>query len=909
MTAYVLRLLPASLLALILASCGGSTAVQNPASLPPEIPEQPGITGMEWPADLPADAVQPWERDASGISAESEFLPGRDLFSSSMTGASENGEATRLESSSGQTAWATYRIPTGGESPGVLSLDVNLLAHSDAGLSEYYVGVANYGTGRWQWQGPFSDSHVRLALPESGALSPVNSFFATLLCHGGSNVDIVGVGLGMRIADDSTPPPVPIALTATAVAGGAELQWFPVLSGDLAGYEIFWSAQSFVNPDAAGVRSRGWIEGSTHTVLTGLAGETFVRLRSVDHNGNASELSDEVAVTPLSGAALPLLVSTDSVSGGVGDPINILVSGADSYDYDTDGNGVFDITGDAGGSFSVDTTLPGIIRPRVRASGSGGERVALGSVSLIVSSNSRPVASATADPQSGLAPLDVTFTGEAEDAEDEPGALEFAWDFDGDGIFEAGTDTLTPPLQSYAAAGIINAKLRVTDSEGAWDVDTISILATDGGVHAELAMAQSLIGKGEYAIFSAESSTSSSTITKYEWDLDGDLVFELDMGTDPLLKRSFDTVGFQQLALRVTDDLGRFDIDIDTLVVEGWSDPAEIPGTAGSFISYSLEVDGFPGICFGSSGTSQLTYIRASDWQGTGWGTPVGIGEPALNTFYPRMAIVNGNPAVAYSGLSDDQLHYVRALDAHGSSWAAPMVVTTDVSESEIRGLVVADGNPAISYKRKSDGALMYVRAANPQGSAWSAPAVVNDSTMYAGNDMEIVNGRPCIAVRQQSSSELHWFRAANPQGSSWGAPVVVDDVNVAGLFADIVVTGGRPGIFYLDNDTIKWVMFCIASDINGSSWETPVQLDNASNSNSHMGAAVIDGRPAIGYKNPAFGTMFIQARDSLGTEWEAPQVVIPAEHGFSHMCSVTDRPFVVITGNSGSLKFTNFRP
>src|SRR5690606_20914346 len=118
--------------------------------------------------------------------------------------------------------------------------------------------------------------------------------------------------------------------------------------------------------------------------------------------------------------------------------------------------------------------------------------------------------------------------------------------------------------------GSFNAKLRVTDSEGAWDVNTISILATEGGVHAELAMAESQIARGEFAVFSAESSTSSSTITKYEWNLDGDLTFELDMGTDPFLKRSFDTVGFQQIALRVTDDLGRTDVDIDTLVVEGW---------------------------------------------------------------------------------------------------------------------------------------------------------------------------------------------------------------------------------------------------------------------------------------------------------------------------------------------------
>src|SRR5690606_28159243 len=147
----------------------------------------------------------------------------------------------------GSPAWSVYRIPTGGSDPGVMSIDANLLDDGSGKASGYYVAFADYGSGRWQWHGPFSDSHVRLGLPDGGLLSSVNSFFAAVLVSGGYAADVVALGLERRTAADLEAPPVPQGLTATAVTGGAELQWNPVLAGDLAGYRILWSSQAFTD--------------------------------------------------------------------------------------------------------------------------------------------------------------------------------------------------------------------------------------------------------------------------------------------------------------------------------------------------------------------------------------------------------------------------------------------------------------------------------------------------------------------------------------------------------------------------------------------------------------------------------------------------------------------------------------
>jgi uncharacterized repeat protein (TIGR01451 family) len=80
------------------------------------------------------------------------------------------------------------------------------------------------------------------------------------------------------------------------------------------------------------------------------------------------------------------------------------------------------------------------------------------------SSNQPPVASATATPTNGPAPLQVTFDGTGS-SDPEGQALTYAWDLDGDGQFD--DSTASKPTFTYAQPGTYGAKLRVTDTQGA----------------------------------------------------------------------------------------------------------------------------------------------------------------------------------------------------------------------------------------------------------------------------------------------------------------------------------------------------------------------------------------------------------------------------------------------------------
>ncbi|RKR86272.1 glucose/arabinose dehydrogenase [Micromonospora pisi] len=91
-----------------------------------------------------------------------------------------------------------------------------------------------------------------------------------------------------------------------------------------------------------------------------------------------------------------------------------------------------------------------------------------------VGGNTPPQVTASATPTSGSAPLLVTFTGNATDAEgDNP--LSYAWDF-GDG----GTANTANATHTYASAGTFTATLTVTDSRGARGTATVVVTATGG---------------------------------------------------------------------------------------------------------------------------------------------------------------------------------------------------------------------------------------------------------------------------------------------------------------------------------------------------------------------------------------------------------------------------------------------
>jgi glucose/arabinose dehydrogenase/PKD repeat protein len=88
------------------------------------------------------------------------------------------------------------------------------------------------------------------------------------------------------------------------------------------------------------------------------------------------------------------------------------------------------------------------------------------------SANHPPVAVAAANPTTGAAPLTVAFDGTGSSDPDDD-SLIYAWDLDGDGAYD--DSTATKPTYTYTTTGSYAASLKVTDSVGASDTDSVTI--------------------------------------------------------------------------------------------------------------------------------------------------------------------------------------------------------------------------------------------------------------------------------------------------------------------------------------------------------------------------------------------------------------------------------------------------
>ena len=99
--------------------------------------------------------------------------------------------------------------------------------------------------------------------------------------------------------------------------------------------------------------------------------------------------------------------------------------------------------------------------------------------------NNPPTAVAQADPTSGSLPLTVDFDGTASSDPDAGDVLTYEWDLDGD----AQTDDSTSPQPSftYTSEGVYTVTLKVTDTIGGFDTDTVTINAGSGPPNATIA--------------------------------------------------------------------------------------------------------------------------------------------------------------------------------------------------------------------------------------------------------------------------------------------------------------------------------------------------------------------------------------------------------------------------------------
>ncbi len=833
---------------LLLTACSGKNAAL-PEGTQPLLPAT--ATAQDWPVALPVDTVLPGEelnaagkvqpqRSALSFDASTNFTRGADFDSAGGTVLVSSQGASFTSGSAGgrQLSFALYRIPLGGAEPGAVAIDANLRAVTGGtGRSSFYVGLSDYSQGRWNWSGPFSDNHVRLstAVAVKGGTSYVSglgNLYVALIAFDGADFDLVGVGVSPFDSLDSTAPSAPAALGVTASPGSFLVEWTPSAAGDLAGYRLHYSDASFASSTDPAVEHLEYLEGAAqHVLALPAGGARFFAVSAVDYSGNESALSNlDSAAAPV-GAAPQLIVTSSNLAGKIGSPAILNVSGADSYDFDLDGDGLYDISDSTSTQQDIDTSRTGIIRPGVRGHGSGGT-VALGGVSLIISAGFAPVALLDSDLDKGLVwgdGLDVNFDASgSSDVDTAAGSLQYSFDPEGDGTFTAFASS---PLKAktYTSAGTKLAAVRVRDPEGYEDVGYHAVQIQQGGAFRQLVVDRN-DGTGAH---SSLQMVDGCPAVAYCAPVAGDLLY----------CRALDSAG------------------------EQWGEPVQLD-TGGNLYTCLAVIKNHPAIVYYNVGAAELRYIRASNTDGqkaSNWSNAhITLGGLAL--LKPCLLDCNGNPAIVYTGASDN-LYFRRATGASGSGdlltdWTDPQfpIVTSGVRKQPVFRLV--DGNPAVLFTTTTEN-LRYMRATSATGASsldWGSTNILITGMDHVGEsvDLAIVDGQPAVTWLDVDSEKVKYMRADSSTGTAvgdWTTQITLLAATGVGNCLSMAVLSGRPALAIADSQNIGFIRYTWASDALGSSWPVPKPAVSIfdGGANGPFSLADVGGLPAISYHSEAY--------------------------------------------------------
>ncbi|MCI5227097.1 MAG: PKD domain-containing protein, partial [Candidatus Electrothrix sp. AX2] len=311
-----------------------------------------------------------------------------------------------------------------------------------------------------------------------------------------------------------------------------------------------------------------WVADRNNSAIVQLAPDGTEGIRNNDFSYPLSLALDEgtrllthpptaqATVTPQSGKT-PLTVSFDN-SGSTDN------SGLSRYEWDFDGDMVFDYASSTPGTTTHTYAVPGIYTPILRVTDNTG-LVDYDSAHTIYATDL--TVEADAAPTTGVAPLEVKFNARITGLAPGRTIRLYEWDVNNDGIIDHTSKSTPEYLYEYSGAGKFTAVLKVTDSENATAFGSVTVSVAPGTPSASASVSPS---SGELPLgvsLSGSGNDPDGSIVLYEWDYDGDGIFDWFSDENADTYFTYSAAGSYSPTLRVTDNEGFTVMDTASVTV------------------------------------------------------------------------------------------------------------------------------------------------------------------------------------------------------------------------------------------------------------------------------------------------------------------------------------------------------
>ncbi|MEE8359930.1 MAG: PKD domain-containing protein, partial [Candidatus Omnitrophota bacterium] len=247
-----------------------------------------------------------------------------------------------------------------------------------------------------------------------------------------------------------------------------------------------------------------------------------------------------------------------------------------SYQWDFDGNGEYEYYSTSSGDATYVYKEAGTYQPTFKVTDKEGLTDTAVRVIKVFENTNGPTARARAngaDATVGVAPYSVTFSADSSSGD----INKYEWDFEDDGNW------VSASTYTYGEAGTYRAKLRVTDTNGISDTDTVAVRVE----YNTLLPAPEAVGSVEPSngVIPFDTTfrhfSSAGSITMYKWDFDGNKNFDRFSSSVDEVNNTYFRPGYYLAILKVRDENGLTDRGYVPIVVAG---PDQSGGVYSSYI-------------------------------------------------------------------------------------------------------------------------------------------------------------------------------------------------------------------------------------------------------------------------------------------------------------------------------------
>ncbi len=375
------------------------------------------------------------------------------------------------------------------------------------------------------------------------------------------------------VNNDTTPPSISGIYADNIVSNGAIINWTTDEPSDTQVEYGTTISYGYISP------LNSFLTTNHSQTINGLIPSTLYhyRVQSRDSNGNLAVSGDNTFTTsdPIDSTPPQIFnVITETITEN-----SAIIRW--STDETSTSQVEYGLTTSYGNSSSFDTTfvtthsvqISGLSSFtsydfRVRSQDQSGNEAVSGNYTFTTSNISPALNSYSANPMTGDAPLQVDFSAIASDTDGY--IIRYEWDFDGDGIFDSDTGTVSDTFHIYINPGTYSPKVKITDDGGA-SVVSAPLSITASSSNNELPTL-SLIATPVYGVaplevtFESNASDPDGAIIQYEWDFDGNGTIDATTSTNPLTHVYTDS-GTYTVRLRVIDDGGATATDETQVIV------------------------------------------------------------------------------------------------------------------------------------------------------------------------------------------------------------------------------------------------------------------------------------------------------------------------------------------------------